>query len=179
MIFLCSLSVILELAWQAESPFTLNYMEKCIQDILQKYAFCIPLKKNECGFGMTYGGINDEGTLILCANYGYVNINKLKHLRIHKTPLTCTFLVRFFSAPFHYCENRLKGAQYRNLWLLTLPSVEGERGHQGYICANVSMLCVIRDVSTNAGSDQVTDQMRSDPLLNDIFSTFLVFLYSY
>lgn len=96
MILLCSLSVILELAWQAESPFTLNYMEKCIQDILQKYAFCIPLKKNECGFGMTYGGINDEGTLILCANYGYVNINKLKHLCIHKTPLTCTFLVRFF-----------------------------------------------------------------------------------
>ncbi len=49
MILLCSLSVILELAWQVESPFTLNYMEKCVQDILQKYAFCIPLKKINVG----------------------------------------------------------------------------------------------------------------------------------
>jgi len=45
-----------------------------------------------------------------------------------------------------------------------------------YICANVSRLCAIRDVSTKAGSDQVTDQMRSDPLLNGIFSTSLVLI---
>lgn len=60
---------------------------------------------------------------------------------------------------------------------LTAP-VEGERGHQGYICATVSTLCVIRDVSTKADSYQVTDQMHSYSLLNYIFSTFLVFLYS-
>lgn len=49
---------------------------------------------------------------------------------------------------------------------LTPATVEGESEDTRDICATVTTLCVTRDVSTKAGSGQVTDQMHSDPFLN-------------